>query len=627
MSSSTPSPADVLDVFDSLRQPGTPYTTTEIGQHFECTDRTVYNKLETLVEEGHIETKKVGARGRVWWRPLHHQKRIMTDSAPGTSLPTDDADWWPTALGSDGEMAERIRKSEWSETPLGPIAEWPRELQVAIDIMLGAREAIGIYWGADRTLLYNDAAKAKIRQKHPDALGQPGREVFPETWETLGPIYDHVISGNGPVRQEELYLPLERAGETEDFWWDSSFNPIPVGDGSVGGVFNISVDVTDRVLAERELRVGKERLDVALDAAEMGTWEWDLEARAVTADEIMLSLFDLPETDDPVPVERFLERMSLEGVSQCETVMESAFEPGEEIQDDIRLGHVEDPPRWVTWRGRAAANDPSRLRGISFDVTERKQAELEREAMREQLASDLVESEEQLAAELSAARELQGMSTRLIQEDDVDALYDGILDAAVAIMDTDYASMQKYHEDRSELELLAHWGFSPEAAEFWKRVDPESRTTYGVALETGERAIATDVETDEFMAGTDDREMLLRNGIHAIQTTPLVSRNGELIGMISTHWETPHEPAERNLRLLDVLARQAADLIEHRQSEEELRESEAALERLNDAGRELIDATPETIRERTPEVVLSVLDVEYATLVVLRRDCRRTGRG
>ncbi|MGH9795428.1 MAG: PAS domain S-box protein, partial [Candidatus Acidiferrales bacterium] len=51
-------------------------------------------------------------------------------------------------------------------------------------------------------------------------------------------------------------------------------------------------------------------------------------------------------------------------------------------------------------------------------------------------------------------------------------------------------------------------------------------------------------------------------GVHAAQTTPLSSRSGKLVGMISTHWRRPHQPSERDLRLLDILARQAADLIE-----------------------------------------------------------------
>jgi signal transduction histidine kinase/CheY-like chemotaxis protein len=54
----------------------------------------------------------------------------------------------------------------------------------------------------------------------------------------------------------------------------------------------------------------------------------------------------------------------------------------------------------------------------------------------------------------------------------------------------------------------------------------------------------------------------------------LLSREGTLVGMISTHWSHHHDPSEHDLRLLDILARQAADLIERRKAEESLREAD-----------------------------------------------------
>ena len=89
----------------------------------------------------------------------------------------------------------------------------------------------------------------------------------------------------------------------------------------------------------------------------------------------------------------------------------------------------------------------------------------------------------------------------------------------------------------------------------------------GAALATGERSIVPDIELCDFMAGTEDLETYRKAGMRAMQSTPLVSRAGRLLGMISTHWRNPHQPSERDLRLLDVLARQAADLIERKQAE------------------------------------------------------------
>jgi len=82
------------------------------------------------------------------------------------------------------------------------------------------------------------------------------------------------------------------------------------------------------------------------------------------------------------------------------------------------------------------------------------------------------------------------------------------------------------------------------------------------------------------MPGTADLAASRRSGIRAVQSTPLTSRSGQLLGMISTHWREPYQPAERALRLFDVLARQAADLIERIKVETALRESEERFRQL-----------------------------------------------
>ena len=192
----------------------------------------------------------------------------------------------------------------------------------------------------------------------------------------------------------------------------------------------------------------------------------------------------------------------------------------------------------------------------------------------------LNESEKRLLAELDATRQLQEISTQLLHERGSETLYQKVLDAAASTMGSDLASMQMFHPERGEkgeLQLLAVRGFDPEAAKFWEWVRADSGCTCGMAMRTGQRAIAANVETCDFMAGTDDRTAYLRAGIYAAQSTPLISRSGRLLGMISTHWRQPHTPSESELLRLDVLARLAADLIERSQAEAALQQSEARL--------------------------------------------------
>jgi len=195
----------------------------------------------------------------------------------------------------------------------------------------------------------------------------------------------------------------------------------------------------------------------------------------------------------------------------------------------------------------------------------------------------LRDREAELAEELAATRLLQSLSLELAHEVDVEALYEKILDAVKTIMHSDFASMQQYYPHlgaHGELKLLGFRGFSPAAAKFWTWVRADSSCTCGVALARRQRVIASDVEEFPPLAGTTDLASYRETGIRAVQSTPLLSRRGELVGMISTHWKGIHGPSERDLRLLDILARLAADLIERKTQDEELRQREERLRTL-----------------------------------------------
>jgi signal transduction histidine kinase/ActR/RegA family two-component response regulator len=200
-------------------------------------------------------------------------------------------------------------------------------------------------------------------------------------------------------------------------------------------------------------------------------------------------------------------------------------------------------------------------------VSSVRQHELTEQA--EQAAAALRGSEERLAAELAATEALQEISIKMIQEGDVKALYEQILDAAIAVMRSNMASIQILDEGQDALRMLAFRGFDPEFGKIFELNGPDTRTSCSVARLVGHRVIVPDVETCDFIAGTPAMEDHRKTGIRAAQSTPLISRSGLLLGIISTHWRQPHQPSEHDLRLFDILARQAADLIERKQVEAE----------------------------------------------------------
>lgn len=314
---------------------------------------------------------------------------------PGTNSPVSLQNMPALPFYSDSEMTERIREFEWAGTPLGPIGEWPPELGNAVDIMLGAGEAISIYWGPRHILLYNDAWRVFIEDKHPAALGRPARELFPEIWDTIGPRFAHVLDGHGATFEREQKLSLERNGAIEDTWFDYSFNPIPMADGSIGGVFNIGMEVTERVNAREALRQSEAFHRLAAEAGEMGLWSVDLATGDAVLSPGMAELMGydsdaheaVPGRPDSEHWQQMVSRADWASsihpndLPILDQQMAASREDGSPFELEYRIlydGEQGREVRWLYGKGRVTRNGPEEgphLRGVSVNVTRRRELE------------------------------------------------------------------------------------------------------------------------------------------------------------------------------------------------------------------------------------------------------------
>jgi signal transduction histidine kinase/DNA-binding response OmpR family regulator len=152
-------------------------------------------------------------------------------------------------------MGALMRAHDWSSTPLGPVESWPQSLRSALGICLNSRYPIALYWGPELALLYNDAWSPIPGAKHPWALGRPGREVWPEIWDSIGPLFERVLATGEGIWQEDELLPMRRHGYTEECYFNFTFSPIPGEGGRIDGIFNAVVETTFRVVGERRTRV------------------------------------------------------------------------------------------------------------------------------------------------------------------------------------------------------------------------------------------------------------------------------------------------------------------------------------------------------------------------------------
>jgi signal transduction histidine kinase len=189
---------------------------------------------------------------------------------------------------------------------------------------------------------------------------------------------------------------------------------------------------------------------------------------------------------------------------------------------------------------------------------------------------------DELATELLAMTRLHEFSTRLEAITELPAVLEEVLTATIDIQHADFGDVQLCNPESHALEIVSQRGFNAEFLEYFAAVDHAS-TACGRAMQARSRIVIEDVQTDAQFA--PHRRIARAAGFRAVQSTPLFNRGGEILGMISTHFKHPHRPSERELRLTDLYARQAAEMIERKRTDDERAKLVAHIDRLTHASR------------------------------------------
>src|SRR3954451_23313026 len=176
-----------------------------------------------------------------------------------------------------GEMGARMRAFDWSGTSLGPVPTWPQSLKTCVRIVLTSRQPMFVWWGDALINIYNDAYRAIVGGKHPEALGQPASVVWREIWDQVGPRAEAAMRRNEGTYDEALLLIMERNGYPEETYYTFSYSPIPKDQGGTGGIICANTDDTQRVIGERQLALLR---DLAAGTTDARSWRQACERSA-----------------------------------------------------------------------------------------------------------------------------------------------------------------------------------------------------------------------------------------------------------------------------------------------------------------------------------------------------------
>ena len=206
---------------------------------------------------------------------------------------------------------------------------------------------------------------------------------------------------------------------------------------------------------------------------------------------------------------------------------------------------------------------------LQAEISERKEAEVSLRAVKNELE-----------VQVEDLRRLHEMSVSLASTLDMESVLEEVLRSAMAMQGTDLGLLSLCASENDGLNLKVHSGFDEK---FLRQIVwvPPGGGACGSSYEQRRRVVVEDVEVDPVCALY--REAAREAGIRACHSTPLITRSGHIIGVLSVHFRQRHRPSERETRLMDLYARMAADIIEnaqlHQRMQQELEERERSLVR------------------------------------------------
>ena len=430
----SPSTASVLAAVDSLAPPGTPLTAAEIADGFDASAQAVDTVLAALVDEGRLETRAVDDHCRVWWQPpghgaaesllgadlsavldrisdgvysldtrfrfqyINHHAQVLLGVDEPTARGQDiretikTTDRFRTALEAAIESQEPVFFEDYYEPLDGwyDNAVYPSETGVSIyfrDVTERKRlerelrtetehfetaldNSPVVALRQDTDLRYTWVGAPIERYSPDDILGKRDADLLaPEDAATVEELKRTVLDTGEGVR-EEVTLHLPR-GEVV---YDLAVKPISDDAGAITGLTATAVDLTEQIRTREALRRSEEQLRLALQAADVGTWELDLRSeespvRSLEHDRI----FGYEEPVDDWSFEVFLDHVHPDDRAAVRDGFEAAFETGE-WAFECRIRRVDGVERWIAAEGEFhsdGGDEPVRAVGVVRDITDR----------------------------------------------------------------------------------------------------------------------------------------------------------------------------------------------------------------------------------------------------------------
>jgi len=350
--------------------------------------------------------------------------------------------------------------------------------------------------------------------------------------------------------------------------------PLRDAEGRVTGAINILVDITARKDADDALRRSEEMLRLATDVAGVGTWTRNLATGEMHWSSTLEQIYGFEPGELDGREHAFLDLVHPEDRAQVDATARAAIEAKCDYAIEFRFRHKDGGYRWMMGRGGLLPDAQGRsvlLTGTGEDITDRKNAE-----------RALAATRDDLALQVAALTRVHGLAMYLGATTELEPALTAILETLAAFHGASSGLLSIHNPVSGMLDAQASIGFDDQAMQVLSAVAPGPMNgACGAAFSAGERVVVTDVEADPRFECY--RDVAHRAGFKAVHSTPIATREGEVLGVLSVHLAEARAPTVRERQFADLCALHAASAIEADRAREAFRVSEQRFRVMADA--------------------------------------------
>ncbi|MEL1254520.1 PAS domain S-box protein [Flavobacterium sp. DGU38] len=237
-----------------------------------------------------------------------------------------------------------------------------RQAPVGITILRGPQHVVE---------MANEAYLKLVDKEESTFVGRPLFESLPEVETTVSLLFENVLKTGIPYHGNEVPVPLNRFGKLEVSYFDFLYYPLNEEDGSISGIIVTVTEVSEKVLTRKKIEQNEQRLNIIVEASELGTWELNIKTKELRYSKRYLEIIGGYKEQLDLTHEQLLAHLHPDDMHIRNKAFKEALVSGN-LNYEARLIWKDQTIHWMEGKGKVFYDEngnPEKLIGTIRDTT------------------------------------------------------------------------------------------------------------------------------------------------------------------------------------------------------------------------------------------------------------------